>query len=171
MQPCLIVYYSRSGMTAKAATALARACGADVERIRDVQPRTGMLGFLRSGYEALRGKTPAIDTRAHDPANYALTILGTPVWVGHVASPLRTYLVKHRQRLNRVAVFCTMGGSGAEEALADIAALCGKQPAATLALTERQIRDGQHEAMLAAFARRLVSEGAMAPPAQQPAEV
>jgi hypothetical protein len=38
-----------------------------------------------SAYEALAGKTPAIGpTKAH-PADYALTIIGTPVWAGNMA--------------------------------------------------------------------------------------
>lgn len=164
MKPCLVVYYSRTGMTAKAAGALARACGADLQQIRDLRPRTGMLGIVRSAYEAARGACPGIAPGRYNPADYALTILGTPIWLGRVSSPLRSYIARNRARFNRVAVFCTMGGSGGERALADIAILCGKEPLATLALTERQIRDGQHEQMLLAFARRLAGEGALVPP-------
>lgn len=43
MKSCLIVYYSRSGTTARIA-ALAQACGADLERIQDLQPRAGAAG-------------------------------------------------------------------------------------------------------------------------------
>lgn len=54
MNDCLIVYYSRTGVTARVAHALARTCGADLEQIADLRPRHGMAGYLRSALEALR---------------------------------------------------------------------------------------------------------------------
>jgi hypothetical protein len=44
----LVVYYSRTGTTAELAEAIARATGADVERLVDTVARSGGLGFLRS---------------------------------------------------------------------------------------------------------------------------
>ena len=44
-------------------------------------------------------------------------ILGTPVWFWGVASPVRTWVLRHRAALDNVALFCTCGGAGHARAL------------------------------------------------------
>ncbi|GAB2874812.1 hypothetical protein GCM10027277_50050 [Pseudoduganella ginsengisoli] len=58
MHPCLVVYYSRSGVTEKIAQEIASRCGADMDAIREERSRAGPLGFLRSAYECVRRKLP-----------------------------------------------------------------------------------------------------------------
>ncbi|MCD6363048.1 MAG: flavodoxin family protein [Synergistetes bacterium] len=52
----LVVVYSRTGITLSLAKKIARELQADLEIIRDNVNRKGVLGFLRSGYEAVRKK-------------------------------------------------------------------------------------------------------------------
>ncbi|MGE5791897.1 MAG: hypothetical protein ACM36B_04370, partial [Bacteroidota bacterium] len=53
--------------------------------------------------------------------------------------------------------FCTMGGSGAERVFATMAALCGKDPVATLALTDAEVDAGAAR-KIDAFVRALRGE-------------
>jgi hypothetical protein len=67
--------------------------------------------------------------------------------VQHVSGAGGRHL-SHRAHVGpRVAFFSTAGRSGANEVFAELAALCGREPAATLALTDREIDRG--------YARRL----------------
>lgn len=159
MKPCLIVYYSRTGVTARVAEALARACGAELEPIREARARAGAGGYLRSAWEAMRGRPADIEPPRHDPADYPFVVLGTPVWAGHMSAPMRAYILRQRGRFQRVGLFCTMGGSGADKVLSAMAQLCDKVPLATLCLREHEVRADRHGAALAGFAAALVAVG------------
>lgn len=139
MKHVLVVYYSRSGQTEFVARQIAARCGADIERIEDCRSRAGVLGYLRSAAEAIVGWRPAIQKGRHRPADYDLVIVGTPVWFWGIASPVRSWVLRHRRELDHVAVFCTCGGSGHAKALDDLEYLCGHSALARLALTERAV--------------------------------
>lgn len=157
MKLCLIVYYSRTGVTAKVATALARACGADLEQIRDIRPRSGIAGYWRSAWQGLRGLPAKIAPPKHDPANYPFVVLGTPVWAGHVSAPMHSYILQQRERFRRVGLFCTMGGSGGQNVLNAMAEMCNKLPVASLCLRQSDVLSDLHAPALADFANQLVS--------------
>lgn len=169
MKPCLIVYYSRSGVTAKVANELARMCGADLEEIRDTRPRGGAMGYLRSAWQGLRQQPAEIESPHHHPAEYPFIVLGTPVWAGHMSAPMRAYLLRYREHFRHIAVFCTMGGSGGPRVLTAIADLCDKLPSATLCLRQSDVLAQRHAAALAAFASELATVGEGVPDAAQPA--
>lgn len=139
MKDTLVVYFSRSGNTRHVAEMLAKELSADLDEIREAGERRGILGFLRSGYEAVKGIAPAIFESARKPGDYARVLVGTPVWAGHVASPVRAYLELHRDELRHVAFFCTYGGRGAVGAFSDMAQLVGQPPEGTLAVSEREV--------------------------------
>ncbi len=56
----LVVYYSRSGHTKKAAEALSNVLECDIEEVVDTTNRDGPIGYLRSGYQAIRKKSTPI---------------------------------------------------------------------------------------------------------------
>jgi flavodoxin len=153
MTKTLIVYHSRSGNTRHVAQTLARRLDADLEEVRIVQPLEGALGDLMCAIETLAGLTPALRRPQHDPAAYELVLIGTPVWFWNLPSPMLSWFEGRRLK-HRVGFFCTMGGSGAQRVFETMAALAGRQPVATLALTEDQI-DGDCDLPIDAFVRRL----------------
>ncbi|MYN18407.1 flavodoxin [Rugamonas sp. FT107W] len=155
MKPVLIVYYSRTGVTAKVATALAQACGADLERIQDLRPRTGVTGFLRSAWQALRGTPADIAPAGHNPVNYAFVVLGTPVWAGRMSAPMRSYILQQRAQFRRVGLFCTLGGSGGQHVLSAMANLCNKLPVASVCLRQKDVLSNNHLDALTSYAAEL----------------
>lgn len=154
MTSCLVVYYSRTGITERIARKLAADCACDIEAIREPGTRRGLPGYLRSIYEALSGKQPALLPATRNPADYELVILGTPVWGGRVSSPMRAYLQANRGRFRHIATFCTMGGSGGDKALNEIEALCGQPAVARLVLTDGEISHERYQEKIGLFARR-----------------
>ena len=68
----LVVYYSRTGTTAKVGKAIAEALGADLEEITDKTSRKGITGWLKGGKDSLTKKTTPIGEIQNDPAAYDL---------------------------------------------------------------------------------------------------
>lgn len=156
-RPTLVVYFSRRGHTRQLAQLIAEQCGADTEEIVDNVGRRGPLGYLRSMVEAvLRIRVP-IQPSQLSPRDYDTVIIGTPVWAWHLASPVRAYLCRHRGRFRRVAFFCCHRGWGPGSALSDVARLCARPPAATLALSDREVAQGRHRSSLSRFVRAVRS--------------
>ncbi len=142
MKP-LVVYYSRTGTTRKVAEAIAEVLKCDVEEIRDLKNRTGVLGWLSSGMDATLKRLTKIEELQKPPENYSVTIIGTPVWNNTVSTPIRTYIVEYRNRFKQVAFFCTQYGSESN-VFTEMEALCGRKPLATLMLRRNQVETGEY---------------------------
>jgi flavodoxin len=155
MGSVLTVYYSRTGATRKIAEEIQARCGGELEPIEDVRSRSGVLGYFRSAREALKKSASEIRPANFHPGDFDLVILGTPVWASHMSSPLRAYLDAHKGELKRVAFFCTLGGSGAANVLAELATLCERAPLATVAVTDAVIKQGRYGRALDEFAAAL----------------
>jgi len=155
MTRALVVYFSRTGYTRRIAEEIARSLACDICPIEEGKPRHGLLGYLRSGYEAVKRKQPTIAPLARDPGQYDLVIIGTPVWGWNLSSPVRAFAQRYRGRLPRVAFFCTMGGAGAEKAFGELEQAVGVAPLATLGLTDGEIDARTHSQKLDRFATLL----------------
>ncbi|MBA3064202.1 flavodoxin [Candidatus Woesearchaeota archaeon] len=104
----LVVFYSRTGITKEIAVHISEELDCDIEQIFDVKTRKGILGFIKSGFESVFRIMPKIKEAELDPEKYGLIIIGTPIWAGNMASPMRTYLFQNNEKLDKVAFFCTM---------------------------------------------------------------
>lgn len=155
MPKVLVVYYSRSGATARFARDIARTMGADCEGIEESSHRQGRLGYLRSLIEAIAKGLPTMRTY-RDPHAYDLVVIGTPVWAHTISAPVRSYLHQHRARLPRVAFFATMGGSGATAVLEEMKLFCGANDAPTCFVTEHAVRSGSTHKEVGAFVAALM---------------
>ena len=155
MNKVLLVFYSRTGYTAGIAQDLANAGGWDIEQIHDRHPRLGGWGFVRSLFDVLAKRHPAIQPTAKNPADYALVVLGAPVWMGRLSAPIRTYVMQQRPYFRQIAFFCTYGGRGAQQAARQCAALAGHPLAATLAITDVEIDLGRYWDKLGEFQRQI----------------
>jgi len=155
MARTLVIYFSRTGTTKIVAEAIAKALGADLEEIVDPTPRFGIVGYLRSGYQATTRKLARIERPLHEPGDYDLVVVGSPVWGASLSSPARTYLARHHYHLKAVAFFCTCGGRGGERVLGQMTELVEKEPAARLVLREAEVRGGSAQAKIESFCRAL----------------
>ncbi len=170
MKRVLVVCSSRTGHTRRLAEAIALRCDADLEVIKDRVDRLGLGGYLRSYSQALLHRKPWIQPPRRAAGAYALVIVGTPVWAWNMASPVRSYLVRHGERCRRVAFFCTHRGSGAAKVLSDMAILCGQRALATLAVPQHVVTDGNLDAAIEPFASRFDPQrGAASRPDQRDA--
>lgn len=158
----LVVYFSRSGTTRDVAHRLGALLGADLEEIEDPTPRSGWLGFLRCGYEAQRRQLPTIAPANREPGDYDIVVVGTPVWVASVSSPVRAYLRKHRGALRSAAFFCTCGGSGGRRALEQMEEECGRPPVVRMQLRQDDIGTVTADLAVERFVTRILAAPAVA---------
>lgn len=140
----LVAFHSRSGTTRRIAHAIADSLKSDVEEIVDLKKRTGVFGYLGAGRDAMRRGLTPIGEPTSDPAGYDLVIVGSPVWVGRMSSPVRSYLDRHRGKFKAVGFFCTCGGKNNDTALfADMAEVSGCAPRAVLVVTDAEEAKGE----------------------------
>lgn len=160
----LVVHYSSTGNTRKVGEAIASALSADVEAIREVNPRQAVpqgeglgsvLSFMRTGFRAITGRaTPIVDPQ-FDPASYSLLIVGTPVHAGSVSAPVRAYLQRFADRLTKVAFFCTGGDPENRKVFEQMKEICGTKPAAIFAFHAPRVEADEFSPQMQEFVAAL----------------
>lgn len=165
MKPLLVVYYSRSGYTRRAAVALADAARADIEEIRPLHDYQGPVGAIRAACDALLHRRPPIAPPRHLPADYETVLIGGPVWAGRMAAPVRSFAASLGPDCRRLAAFCTMGGRNGDAVLDALARLAGRPLAWRAAWSDADIDAGAHLACVRGDSGRLAEllAGAQAP--------
>jgi len=153
----LVVYYSRTGTTRAVAVALAKALHCDIEAIVDNSKRAGIFGYLRCLLDTLQNRSASIAPPKKNISGYELIIVGTPVWAGSVAAPVRAYLEMQKQRLPEVAFFCAFGGRGAETTLAQMQRMAGKTPCAYLAVKAGDTRSEAFQQQIGEFVKAVAT--------------
>ncbi len=137
----LVVFFSRSGTTRKVAQALAHAAGADLEELRESRSRSGLWGYLRSGYESTyRRSSSNLLPPERNPRDYDIVFIGGPTWSASLSSPVRAYLQQQRASLRDTGLFVTCGGPRADGVLAQMSELLTKPALATLTLSEAEVK-------------------------------
>jgi flavodoxin len=135
----IVVIYSLTGHTRRVGAEIAQRLHCPLVEISDQRPRKGVLGFVRSALEALFSRTPAIREIDRNLADFDAVVVGTPVWAGHLCSPVRSFLTLHRPHIRALAAFCTMGGTTPANTFLDITSTAGRAPIATLALRKKAL--------------------------------
>lgn len=112
-----VVYYSLEGNTDSVARKLGEALGADLVRLSPVKeyPTGKAAKYFWAGKSAVFGEAVRLEPYGFDPARYDLVILGTPVWAGTFAPPLRTFVRENSLAGKKVAFFACCSGGAAEK--------------------------------------------------------
>lgn len=151
----LIIYFSRTGRTRKVAKAIQEATGFDLEEIKEKAGRVGTLGYLKSGMESTRRMLPQIIPLTHDPSLYDIVIIGTPIWASNMSSPIRAFITEYKNKINKIAIFCTGDGVDPEKVFISISELLRKEPMATFGLVGPEREDESASKKIQEFAAKL----------------
>lgn len=91
-----IVFFSRNGSTRHAAEVFAeRTKGASLLELKEPFSRGGVFGFLKSGYQAARGKSSKLVGEPWTKlSNSNELYVITPVWASNPVPAVRTFLTK-----------------------------------------------------------------------------
>ena len=137
MSNVLCIYYSRTGHTKKAMEEIAEALDAELLELSDGMDRSGALGALRSGLDAMRRDCRPLRPFQTQRAlgDYKLVIVGTPVWAGRCSSVMRGFLKQHGKKLRQAAYVVTRGSEEKSEEVyeqMDLYTPCGHAAAVSL---------------------------------------
>ncbi|AEP28823.1 flavodoxin family protein [Brumicola nitratireducens] len=147
----MIVYYSLSGNTKKLGDFLATKLSADKTQIEERSKNTNFFTMLRLMYQVLLNKPSKIRSFGANPSQYDLIILGTPVWMTRLSSPVRAFINQEKSHFKKIAFFCTESSSGGNAVFKSMSELCGQQPIATLEMTRSDMVDLNNNQKLSDF--------------------
>jgi flavodoxin len=157
MGKVLIVFYSYTGTSRLIAEALSAFYGWPVGEVRD---QTAGRSYLRSVLDSLLRRRPPVHYAGPPPQGFDCLVLVSPIWVGRLAGPMRSFVSTLGVFPPQVAVISAMGGGGAVEAERELGRLLGHPPLLTTACVEREVRDGSYSARLKTFADAVQSSEA-----------
>ena len=121
----LVVYYSRDGGTERVAKEIAGKLNADIEAIIDQKSRKGILGWLSAGKDATFKRETTIGNIEKNPADYEITIIGTPMWAGSMTPAVRTYINKFKRSVKNTAYFVVAIGMPPDKVVKSMEELAG----------------------------------------------
>lgn len=133
----LVVYYSFSGNTERVARDLAAQLGADLAAIHEPERRRGWRGYLRAAMDSVMERPAMLGDLDKHPRDYALTVIGTPIWAGKMTPAVRTYLKAVRGQLQDVAFFATSGGTDAAKVVSAMEAIAERQAVGSVGFDQR----------------------------------
>lgn len=122
----LVVYYSMSGKTRKAATERATKEDADILEVKKQKPYSVITAFLFGARAAMAQKTVEIGALKCDFAAYDKIILAAPIWGGFPAPPINN-VIAMLPAGKEVEFIFTSGGGGSAKCLDKVKALIEKQ--------------------------------------------
>ena len=133
---CLVLYCSRTGNTERMAQTIQSTLDCDMIEVVPETPYDDDYNSMLERAQAEladigQGTYPAITTSIESFDEYDIVFVGYPIWYGHMATPMQTFLHNHASLLadKRIALFASSGGSGISTSGRDAAALV---PGATL---------------------------------------
>ena len=124
---------------------LAEAFDADIERLRDQKERTGMIGTLSAGKDAMAHNVTEIEPLANNPNDYSVILIGTPAWFSNMAPAVRTFIEQFHLTDKTIGLFSTCHRIGADKATQQMAELISAEKAAgyaRLPLTHHDLEEG-----------------------------
>jgi flavodoxin len=133
-----VVYFSLEGNTKHVAEKIGKELDADVIPLIPANPYpTGKSSkFFWGGKSATFKEKPKLQPYQFDANAYDVIILGTPIWAGTFAPPLRTFLRDNKLEEKRVALFACCSGGGTEKGFMQMG---NQMPRATVISTLRLV--------------------------------
>ena len=126
----LVLYCSQTGNTERMAQTIQSTLDCDMIEVVPETPYdddyNSMLERAQAELAAIgQGTYPAIATSIESFEDYDLVFVGYPIWYGHMATPMQTFLHNHANLLagKRIALFASSGSSGITTSERDAASL------------------------------------------------
>ena len=108
----LVVYYSLSGNTKDIAKRIKSQSGADLYSIELKSPLpTGLMAYYKIWKQYKDKQMPELKGQMPNFAEYDLIILGSPVWMYTVSTPMQSFLQQADFQNKPVAVYSTQGSN------------------------------------------------------------
>lgn len=121
-QKILVVYYSWSGNTEAVARLIQSETKADLFKIELQNPYPANYSACVDEYRADKreNRVRPLKSKVENIAGYDIIFLGSPIWSGTIAPPVKTFLSGHDLSGKRIIPFVTHGGGGAGSSFTDM---------------------------------------------------
>lgn len=118
----LVVYFSFTGSTKFIAEKIAETMNADIAQLKTSKeyPAEGFKKYFWGGKSVIFGEKPDLVNGPIDWNRYDTIIIGTPVWAGSFAPPIKSFISQYKIRGKRIALFASHGGGGAKKCFAKL---------------------------------------------------
>jgi len=141
MKKILVVYYSKTGNTEKAAKDIAAGLGADLEKIEDKRNRKGFFAWFAAGRAGMKKMKTEISVTEKNPAEYDLVIVGSPVWGWNMVPAIRTYMESNKANIKEYAFFVTSGNTASQKIAPHMKEIMEREPLAHVGFNGAEIKD------------------------------
>ena len=152
-----VIFYSATGHSRALADEIAAELGASTAQITCPsldRRRFAMLIRLWSAFTRSRPMIRLEDSGQQEALD--LVVLGAPVWIGRLATPMLSYLDgKTLPNAKAYALFLCAGSEETEGAIKQFAAMLPRPPVATLSVSDADRIEGRHIAKAQDFAETL----------------
>ncbi len=122
----LVVYFSRTGTTKKAAEQIQKLTGADIVRLeaRKKYPSDYDEMLEAAQKEQDSNARPKLASKITGFKKYDTILLGFPIWWGEQPMAINTFLESYDFSGKKVIPFCTSGGSGIADSVRSMKKIC-----------------------------------------------
>lgn len=111
----IVVYYSRTGKTRIVAHALKEQLACETAEIKSTENRDGFLGVVTCVLDSLLERDDEIEPFNKDIQGHNPIIIASPIWIGKLSSPTRTFMKQVGLKDKDVYIFLTYNGRLTEE--------------------------------------------------------
>ena len=111
----IIVYYSRTGKTRIVANTLKDQLSCEIEEIKSTEDREGFWGVITCVLDSILDRDDVIEPFNKDLKGYNPIIIASPIWIGKLSSPARTFIKQTELKDKEVDIFLTYNGRLTEE--------------------------------------------------------
>jgi flavodoxin len=116
----LVLYYSLTGKNKIIAEELKKQLACDIGEIKTASDRSGIWGFIVSGYENIFDKDAELQPFATDFTAYNPIIICSPIWMQKISSPARTLFKNPGLKGKDVYLFASFNGHWGEDKEAEL---------------------------------------------------
>ena len=135
-----VIYFSKTGATAEVASEIAKTLDAPSEGIVCLEKRSPFL-FVKEIMQVFAGSKPPIRPIKLDVSSFDRIIIGSPIWAGHISSPVTSFLAEYGGGIRSAAAFFTHGTNESYPALfSQFENLLGKPLDATFSVLTSDVR-------------------------------
>lgn len=124
----LVAYFSRTGNTREIAKQIHKRVGGDIFEIqvKNPYPIDYEAVTKRARQEQESDYKPELKTKIENIGSYDVIFIGSPIWWSRLPPPVVTFLSQYDFSGKTIVPFCTHGGSGQGQTIAEISKLCPK---------------------------------------------
>ncbi|MGL5916140.1 MAG: flavodoxin [Culicoidibacterales bacterium] len=112
MKKTAVIYFSLEGNTKLLADVIAKKTQADVfvVKAKKTYHEQGFKKFFWGGKSVFFNEIPELESLTFDANQYERIFIGTPIWVGTMAPPIKSFCYQYPFSGKEVQLFCTHGG-------------------------------------------------------------